>query len=81
MTVPIVQRHQFTMSAEQWRAMSSPVSNPFAILAEICKPLRLDPKSVIHVSGMVFSALPVGHGKAWCWPLPLKCLYVPEVVA
>ena len=25
-----------------------------------------------------FSALPLGHGKDWCWPIALKCPCPPE---
>jgi hypothetical protein len=31
-----------------------------------------DPRSVIS-NGATFTALPEGHGKHWCYPIPLKC--------
>lgn len=35
----------------------------------------LDPATIIGVpyEPHAFTALPQGHGKHWCWPLPLKC--------
>lgn len=32
----------------------------------------LDPETLI-TKGEVFSGLPVGHGKHWCFPIPLEC--------
>ena len=40
----------------------------------------LDPKTVISESTgqqVRFTALPIGHGKSWCFPLPLKCKKKP----
>jgi len=44
----------------------------------------LDPKTVISESTgqpgarqIRFTALPLGHGKEWCFPLPLKCKKKP----
>ena len=34
---------------------------------------NLDYKTILN--GLIpyeFSALPLGHGKPWCWPMPLK---------
>jgi hypothetical protein len=28
-----------------------------------------------------FSALPLGHGKHWCWPMSITCSIHPETVA
>lgn len=28
--------------------------------------------------GEYFTALPIGHGKAWCFPIPLKCSKKPK---
>jgi hypothetical protein len=27
-----------------------------------------------------FTALPLGHNKDWCWPMPLKCITDPSLV-
>lgn len=42
----------------------------------------LDPETIIGNLGHpeIFSALPLGHGKHWCWPMPLKCGVNPETV-
>ena len=32
----------------------------------------MDPETVIS-NGRGFTALPYGHGKQWCYPIPLKC--------
>jgi hypothetical protein len=41
----------------------------------------LDPETVISESNsqqVRFTALPIGHGKAWCYPMPLKCKKKPN---
>lgn len=42
----------------------------------------LDPHSLYSSDGTVqkVSGLPLGHGKHWCWPVPLKCKYDPRAV-
>ena len=37
---------------------------------------KLDPETVIS-SSTKFTALPLGHGKHWCFPVPLLCKYQP----
>lgn len=39
----------------------------------------LDPKTFIYhgVTRYEFSGLPLGHGKYWCWPMPLACKHIP----
>lgn len=37
---------------------------------------ELDPASLI-TRGDYFTALPLGHNKAWCFPIPLKCVNKP----
>lgn len=32
----------------------------------------LDPKTIITYEPGTFTALPLGHGKHWCWPSPLR---------
>lgn len=36
----------------------------------------LDPATLIS-NGSTFTALPLNHGKAWCFPIPLKCTRRP----
>lgn len=43
-----------------------------AFWARVAKVRNLDPKSVIS-DGYTFTALPVGHGRPWCFPIPLAC--------
>ena len=45
----------------------------FRFWRELCGELGLDVKSVITLPGYRFTALPLNHGKHWCWPYPLKC--------
>jgi hypothetical protein len=33
---------------------------------------KLDADTLLWENGVV-TALPLGHGKQWCYPLPLKC--------
>lgn len=43
----------------------------------------LDPGSLLHdmqLRPQRFTALPAGHGKAWCFPWPLKCAGDPAKV-
>lgn len=37
----------------------------------------VDSKSLIS-RGEYFTALPIGHNKAWCFPIPLKCSKRPK---
>ncbi len=39
----------------------------------------LDPASVIGEGG-IFTALPLGHGRHWCWPASLKCAKAPMTI-
>lgn len=43
----------------------------------------LDPETVITVGRepLKFTALPVGHGKWWCWPSALECRHKPQEAA
>lgn len=42
----------------------------------------IDPGSIIHssIDSTKFTALPIGHGKHWCWPSPLQMIVRPEQV-
>ena len=42
----------------------------------VARSRNLDPKSIIS-NGQNFTALPIGHGKHWCFPTPLKCKNKP----
>lgn len=42
----------------------------------IAKLEGLDPASIIS-NAPSFSGLPLGHGKPWCFPIPLKCVKRP----
>lgn len=35
----------------------------------------LDYRTIVCANnhGYEFTALPLGHGKPWCWPAPIKC--------
>jgi hypothetical protein len=39
----------------------------------------IDHATIIGVEGdpAAFTGLPWGHGKAWCWPMRLKCRHPP----
>ena len=50
-----------------------------AFWSRVAKRRELDPESVIS-AGYNFTALPTGHGKQWCYPIPLKCKKKPQHV-
>lgn len=42
----------------------------------------LDYKTILGHAGGIrskFTALPMGHGKHWCWPIPLACKRKPDL--
>ena len=42
--------------------------------------LGLDPKTLLMCDdGWRFTGLPLGHGKHWCWPIDLKCRFIPKL--
>lgn len=47
-----------------------------AFWEQVAKVRNLDPKSIVS-NGQNFTALPVGHGKQFCFPVPLKCKKKP----
>lgn len=48
-----------------------------AFWAKVAQVRNLDPKSML-TNGKTFTALPVGHGKHFCWPLSLQCKKKPN---
>ena len=48
----------------------------FMFWRRVAQVRNLDPESVIS-NGNTFTALPIGHGKWWCFPMPLKCKKKP----
>ncbi len=51
----------------------------FDFWKEVAKDRNLDPASIMWTDGEL-SGLPLGHGKWWCFPVPLKCKIDPETV-
>lgn len=37
----------------------------------------LDSETILTDDRGVSTALPLGHKKHWCWPIPLKCMRKP----
>jgi hypothetical protein len=72
-------RKQFELNhveLSQFRRLKPDQGVALAFWARVALSRDLDPESVIS-NGMTFTALPQGHGKHWCWPLPLKCKKQP----
>lgn len=74
-------RRKYTLSEtelKQFRALRyHPFQNmAFNFWAKVANARGLDPKSIIS-AGETFTGLPVGHGKHWCFPIPLKCNKAP----
>ena len=62
------------------RLKSTPTSsNAFPFWEEVAKARGFDPKSIMWTDGEL-SALPLGHNKWWCYPVPLKCKVDPATV-
>lgn len=65
-------RSRFHDAADVWRFWRS-----------VAQARGLDPASIIGNSvdpDGSFTALPLGHGKHWCWPAPLHVKKPPELV-
>ena len=51
----------------------------FLFWERVCKERDLDWRSVMpDPETNKMTALPLNHGKHWCWPWPLKCKDPPE---
>ncbi len=48
------------------------VGAAFDFWREVAEKRGLDSGSIIS-DGKMFTGLPSGHGKHWCFPIPLKC--------
>jgi hypothetical protein len=61
-------------SSEQDRAMGA-----WMFWNRVARARGVDSASLLatHVPN-TFTALPLGHGKAWCWPQAIKCKRLPE---
>jgi hypothetical protein len=54
--------------------------DPFAWWHALGERRGFDATTVIGNGVGGFTALPRGHGKPWCWPLPLRCKREPEAI-
>lgn len=79
-TIPIVElkRKNYAMP-EKWRpkfdALIPAPGHAFNFWRALAYEMQLDASSIIgdEVKPYTFSALPIGHTKHWCYPIPLKC--------
>jgi hypothetical protein len=74
------QREAYRLTAEEREAFRSlrgwPPESAFMFWKDIASSRARDYRTIIGVEGdpLTFTALPVGHRKHWCWPMPLKCM-------
>lgn len=77
-----VKRRTYSLTPEECDAFRAlPINGisgnrAFAFWSTAARARGLDPATVIATPDS-FTALPVGHGKHWCWPTPLKCKKAP----
>jgi hypothetical protein len=72
-------RLQFELSFAEVRERQRLLPNPGVLIefwAKVANARSVDRKTIIS-EGIKFSALPLGHDKHWCWPIPLKCKKKP----
>jgi hypothetical protein len=69
--------------AEAFRKMLPVEGAAFKFWCRVAAARWLDASTIIGLTGtvnsVVFSALPLGHGKPWCWPAALRCGKPPSV--
>jgi hypothetical protein len=61
---------------KKFSALPQEEGHAWEFWATVARQRGLDPYSIIgdaEGDGTRFSAMPYGHGKDWCWPMPLKC--------
>ena len=70
-------KHQLTdVELSKFRRLPPYQNEALSFWRWIAKSRNLDPKTLI-TNGRDFTGLPVGHGKHWCFPIPLKCRKKP----
>jgi hypothetical protein len=81
-------RKKYTLTDDElaeWRALPQESSeqdralDAWVFWNKVCRGRGLDSASLLaaHVPD-TFTALPIGHGKPWCWPQALRCRRLPE---
>jgi hypothetical protein len=70
-------RSQHSLTLDETIALNRCGDDPFAFWREVCARRGLDAATVIGGVGGAFTALPVGHGRHWCWPMALRCRSAP----
>ena len=69
-------RRAFVLTAheqDQLNRLRSAPGEAFEFWKAIAAKLGVDYRTVIGTDEQNFSALPVGHGKHWCFPYSLAC--------
>jgi hypothetical protein len=76
--LPKLQRKAYDLTPEEAYELDhlrdvSGVAFPF--WRRVASRCDVDPGTIISVTGnrYKFTALPICHGKWWCWPSPLEC--------
>lgn len=74
-------RNTFTMTeieTAQFYRLRPNQGEAIAFWNRVAQRRELDPKSMITEGHFGrFTALPLNHGKHWCFPIPLKCQKKP----
>lgn len=74
MTEPL--RRKFTLSdteQRQFGRLRPMEGEAFRFWEQVAQARGLDPDSILS-NCESFTALPLGHNKDWCFPIPLKCV-------
>lgn len=60
--------------AKKFRSLPPEEGHAWAFWGDVAHSRGLDPYSIIGDTrdGTKFTAMPYGHGKDWCFPLPIK---------
>lgn len=83
----IVERKTYNLTTQEMRDLfqirtGQNAEKVWDFWREIAESRGLDYQSIIGsetVQG-AFTALPLGHNKHWCYPIPLKCIRQPRTV-
>lgn len=75
------QRRTYTLTQAELsarRALRPHYGEAWPFWRAVCAARGLDLATVLSTPAIdKFTALPLGHGKVWCHPMPLKCGPVP----
>lgn len=81
-----IRRETYELTAEEVSQLENLRGWPgvaFDFWRKVATRLGVDPKTIIHdfIDRRKFTGLPAGHGKWWCFPIPLECLKRPPAGA